>query len=62
MHLVATGQVKLEDPTSAYVKHPLTANGATVRETASPLTLLMSRDGATRYMEVYYSSPASSPR
>ena len=35
MHLVATGQVKLDDPMSAYVKHPLTANGATVRETLS---------------------------
>lgn len=35
MHLVATGQVKLDNPMSAYVKHPLTANGATVRETLS---------------------------
>jgi D-alanyl-D-alanine carboxypeptidase len=35
MHLVATGQVKLDDPMSAYVKHPLAANGATVRETLS---------------------------
>jgi D-alanyl-D-alanine carboxypeptidase len=35
MHLVATGQVKLDAPMSTYVKHPLTTNGATVRETLS---------------------------
>ena len=35
MHLVAAGQVTLDAPMSAYVKHPLTTNGATVRETLS---------------------------
>lgn len=32
LHLAATGRVDLHAPMSKYVEHPLTANGATVRE------------------------------
>src|SRR6266508_6296835 len=32
LHLAATGRVDLNAPLSNYVKHPLTGNGATVRE------------------------------
>jgi D-alanyl-D-alanine carboxypeptidase len=33
LHLVASGRVDLDAPMSRYVKHRLTSNGATVRET-----------------------------